>query len=195
MLAFDPIFREFVEIWIAQYLYVREMYPNDAYGVRERFYNRSIHPLREQDVVKYVASLTNELCTLIDARPGAVIKFVMVLYDADKNVCLERLVCDLQFTQKLKDTKIDASQLENLLCALDQLSRIDLSLAVPSADNKKWRVLMHVNDPKPSSYWSSLDPKAVSIIPQEVVMLPLKSMRTADFAMEMYVETSRHNSR
>ncbi|XP_041378003.1 mitotic spindle assembly checkpoint protein MAD2B-like [Gigantopelta aegis] len=192
------ILKEFLETAIHCVLYIRGLYPPGVFEKTKK-YNVPIQMCVHPEVTQYISSLVDGVTVLLEKR--LVDKVVIVILRGD-NSPVENFVFEICGPLTKNRTDNYLYDLEQSLRAFILKLNICDGLLQPLPSDCSWTLHVHTRDSaiqkleeKQDSLnfpWVEADEKEQTVVDSKLV--PLKSMKSNLFQMQLYVEESEHKT-
>lgn len=177
---------EFLEVAITSVVFLKGVYPSDAFE-RRRYMNVVVQRARHPQLRDYIHSAVSGLLPFI--QKGLVERVAVIFFNAD-NIPLERFIFKLVMDQSC-GSKVEEGDLEfSLRSFLVKLS-VSEGLTKVLPRDCRWEItayfrsLPHVSTSKDADLWIPTDTKQWQ---QPPLITPIKSMRSEPLSVQLYLE-------
>ncbi|KAF9667020.1 hypothetical protein SADUNF_Sadunf16G0289400 [Salix dunnii] len=177
---------EFLEVAITSVVFLKGVYPSDAFE-RRRYMNVVVQRARHPQLRDYIHSAVSGLLPFIEK--GLVERVAVIFFNTD-NIPLERFIFKLATDQSC-GSKVEEGDLEfSLRSFLVKLS-VSESLTKVLPQDCRWEItayfrsLPHVSTSKEADLWIPTDTKQWQ---QPPLITPIKSMSSEPLSLQLYLE-------
>ncbi|ORX50812.1 DNA-binding protein [Hesseltinella vesiculosa] len=191
---------EFLQVWIHQVLYQRDIYPKDSFELRNQYdvpAAMSIHP----DVCQYISRFVTSVRPMIEKETCQLVSVVVLTSD---NKVLERHVCQLTYSLATTDQQenAQATVFQYFRATLLKLNSLSSSLPMPSLPlYPTFRLTMelaqHADHPlkqdKFCTYWMPEDQQPPTRIDGQGQLLPVKTITIPSIKINLFVTTDNQD--
>ncbi|PIA37830.1 hypothetical protein AQUCO_03000399v1 [Aquilegia coerulea] len=176
---------EFLEVAITSIVFLKGIYPSDAFE-RRRYMNVVVHRARHPQLRDYIHSAVKGLQPFIEK--GVVDRVVVMFFNND-NIPLERFVFSLTVSQSYK-SNVEETDLEFSLRSFLVKLPVSESLSKVLPRDCRWEITAYFctlpqATPSKEDLWIPTDTKQWD---QPPLITPIKSLSSEPLSMQLYLE-------